>query len=104
MSLLSFRLLVMSSPAAAGRHLLLLSGDALRRQRRIGNRVASALEVRPFNERTSGSDSFIGARSARKNCAGGDGGKLLRFARRETADEIGRAASWLSPENSRADH
>jgi len=66
--------------------------------------MASALEVRPFNERTSGSDSFIDARSARKNCAGGDGGKLLRFACRETADEIGRAAGWLSPENSRADH
>src|ERR1700726_1947003 len=68
----------------------------------VGNHAASALEVRPFNERPS--DSSIGAKSAGKNCAGGNRGKLLRFARRKAANEIGRAEGRFSPEDPRTAH
>src|SRR6266705_1043853 len=87
-----------------------MAGDApalqfeMKAQLCIGNRAAFALEVRPFNERTSGSDSSIDAQSAGTNCAGSDGGKLLQLARRKTAYEIRRAARRFSPEDSRADH
>ena len=69
--------------------------DNLKQSRslRIGNRAASALEVKSFHERGRAED-YVDQRAA-EDCTGGDGGELLQFSRRKVADEVRRPAGTV---------
>src|SRR4029453_8290979 len=69
----------------------------------IGNCASFTLEVNPHGGTTRDANDHISKRSA-EECPSCNGPELLQFARREVADEAGRAAGWIPSENSRAHH